>query len=257
MDNEVLKCDERILTASSLLRIDNRYYEVIPLYLAIDFSKDLKVEDDGSVSSFNLVKDFEFRDDVAYLSDIYYYLYRGNISDITDKDNILPGIYFNDETSTYLICEPETEKELEEYSYLDKITRYDADEIRNAVLNHEVIIFNTPDSAHSSIPPESIDDDILKRLIKRAIVNKGIDLDQYKVRFASKNMLFNTKQVLRGPNRLSMLLFDRCTEALNLKYTIIIEEGGGEIIGHPLEEPIIISSQDYIDMNIIPNDEEK
>ena len=77
------------------------------------------------------------------------------------------------------------------------------------------------------------------------------------LRFASKNMLFNTKQVLRGPNRLSMLLFDRCTEALNLKYTIIIEEGGGEIIGHPLEEPIIISSQDYIDMNIIPNDEEK
>lgn len=117
-------------------------------------------------------------------------------------------------------------------------------------MNHEVVIFNTPDSSHSAIPPESIDDDILKKLIKRAITKKGVDLDQYKVRFASKNMLFNTKQVLRGPNRLSMLLFDRCTEALNLKYTIILEEAGGEIIGHPLNEKLVISSQDVFDANI-------
>ena len=120
----------------------------------------------------------------------------------------------------------------------------------NAVLNHEVVIFNTPDASHSSIPPETLDDDILKKLIKRAISKKGVDLDQYKIRFASKNMLFNTKQVLRGPNRLSMLLFDRCTEALNLKYTIIIEEAGGETIGRPLDSELIISSQDVFDANI-------
>jgi hypothetical protein len=150
----------------------------------------------------------------------------------------------------YVVSHPDTPEEIEEYRYADKITRQDADEIRNAVFNHEVVIFNTPDTAHSSIPPESLDDDILKKLIKRAILKKGVDLDQYKVRFASKNMLFNTKQVLRGPNRLSMLLFDRCAEALNLKYTIIIEEAGGEIIGHPLEDELIISSQDVFNANI-------
>ena len=139
------------------------------------------------------------------------------MSDIKGFDKIKPGIYYDDENCSYVISRPETEEEEEEDKYSDKITRQDADEIRNAVMNHEVVIFNTPDSSHSAIPPESIDDDILKKLIKRAITKKGVDLDQYKVRFASKNMLFNTKQVLSGPNRLSMLLFDSCTEALNLK----------------------------------------
>lgn len=248
MTNEVLNPNpNRVLSTSTLLKVGEQYYQTKPLY-PMNFT----INGFGGVpgNNFKLDSGVELDPSIAYLNGDYYYFYRGKISDTKGFDTIKPGIYYDDDKCEYVICNPETPEDILEYSYADKITRQDADEIRNAVMNHEVVIFNTPDTSHSSIPPESLDDDILKKLIKRAILNKGIDLDQYRVRFASKNMLFNTKQVLRGPNRLSMLLFDRCAEALNLKYTIIIEEAGGEIIGHPLDNALVISSQDVFDANI-------
>ena len=247
MSNEVLTPNpNRILSTSTLLKVEEQYYQTKPL-CPMEFT--INGFPNG-VKNFNLEKGIELDPSIAYLNGDYYYFYRGRLSDIKGFDKIVPGIYYDDNDCTYVVSHPETPEEIEEYRYSDKITRQDADEIRNAVFNHEVVIFNTPDTAHSSIPPESLDDDILKKLIKRAITKKGIDLDQYKIRFASKNMLFNTKQVLRGPNRLSMLLFDRCAEALNLKYTIIIDEAGGETIGRPLEDSLIISSQDVFNANI-------
>ena len=248
MKNELLSdSPNRILTNSTLLKIGEQYYQTRMLH-PIDFT--INGFGDKGGNDFKLDKGIELDPSIAYLDGDYYYFYRGKLSDLKGFEKVSPGIYYDDESCSYVICNPETPEEIEEYRYADKITRQDADEIRNAVMNHEVVIFNTPDASHSSIPPETLEDDILKKLIKRAIIRKGVDLDQYKVRFASKNMLFNTKQVLRGPNRLSMLLFDRCTEALNLKYTIIIEEASGETIGHPLNDTLVISSQDVFDANI-------
>ena len=253
MSNEVLAANpNRILSTSTLLKVGEQYYQtkpLCPMQFTIDGYGGTNVKD------FKLDNGIEMDPSIAYLDGDYYYFYRGKLSDVKGFNKVLPGIYYDDENCNYVICHPESEDEIEEYKYIDKITRQDADEIRNAVFNHEVVIFNTPDASHSSIPPETLDDDILKKLIKRAITKKGVDLDQYKIRFASKNMLFNTKQVLRGPNRLSMLLFDRCAEALNLKYTIIIDEAGGETIGHPLDESLIISSQDVFNANIEDKDE--
>lgn len=251
MKNEVFEENPtRILSNSTLLKIGEQYYQTKMLFPT---ASTFRIDSKDCKNDFKLDSGDQFDPNIAYLDGDYYYFYRGKLSDIKSFEKVIPGIYYDDEKCTYVVSHPETPEEIEEYKYGDKITRQDADEIRNAVMNHEVVIFNTPDATHSSIPPETIDDDILKKLIKRAITKKGVDLDQYKVRFASKNMLFNTKQVLRGPNRLSMLLFDRCTEALNLKYTIILEEAGGETIGHPMDEVLIISSQDVFDANIDSN----
>ncbi len=260
MDNERLnkellpESDSRILTSSTLLKVGEVYYKTQMLF-PLDFS--ISKFGGNKFGSFKLNDGIELDKDVVYLIGDYYYFYRGKLSELKGFDKILPGLYYDDmERCEYLMVDPRTEEEKQEYKYTDKITSRDADEIRNAVLNHEVIIFNTPDSSHSVIPPEAPEDDILKRIIKRAIYKKGIDLDQYKIRFASKNMLFNTKQVLRGSNRLSMLLFDRCAEAFNLKYTIILEEAGGETVGLPLNDMIILSSQDAYDANIITPDKD-
>ena len=244
----------RILTASTLLKVGEQYFQTQSLRFN-DFS--IGDFDREEIKDFKVKDGIELDPHIAYLMGDYYYFYRGKLSDLKGFDHVVPGIYYDDDKCTYVICDPETPEEKEEYRYFDKITSQDADEIRNAVLNHEVVIFNTPDTSHSAIPPETLEDDILKKLIKRAITAKGVDLDQYKVRFASKNMLFNTKQVLRGPNRLSMLLFDRCTEALNLKYTIILEEAGGETIGHPLREKLTISSYDVFNASIDATEEDK
>lgn len=236
-----------IMTAGTILCVGDRYYQTQVL---IPENFKIQTDMDNPNLDFKLSNGFKLDEGIAYLMGEYYYLYRGKISEQDTLFGIKPGIYYDDEHDIYTIQEPSTDEEKELYRFSDKISRQDVEAMRNAVLNHDIIIMNIPDKVYSTIPPESVDDDILKRLIKRAIMSKGVDLDQYRTRFASKNMLFNTKQVLRGPNKLSMLLFDRCAEAMNLKYTIIVEEIGDEYVGRPLDGPIQVSSQEVFDANI-------
>lgn len=253
--NEELVTDDgaKILSDTSLIQVNNVYYPVKTLFPAIYGITNF--ESPADCHEFKLNESAELENGVAYLIGDYFYFFRGNLK--KKKDNLEPGIYFDEKNKTYHVEEPHDDDERLFYSHADKITTQDVERIRNAVLNKTVIIFNTPDSAHSKIPDEELGDDILKRCIKRALKNKGVDLDQYKTRFASKNMLFNTKQVLRGDSRLSMLLFDRCVDALNLKYTIVVEEGGGDLIGLPLKDKIVISSQDIYDANASTSKDEE
>ena len=91
---------------------------------------------------------------------------------------------------------------------------------------------------------------IINRLADKSVSlgigKKRINIDIYKDRFVDKNALFNFRQVLRGDSPMSMLLFDRGTDAFNLKYTITVEEAEPNdlIIGIPLKEPISMSSDD-------------
>ena len=234
---------EHLITNSTLLKVGERYYPTKSLFQS-KFSIGDMAYDTSKVKNFTMHKGYELNADTAYLIGDYYYLFRGNLSDVKGFENPKPGIYYDDKKCEYVTCDPQTDEEKAEYRYSDKITNFDAEEIRRAVLNKEVVVFNIPDSVHSSIPPEAPDEDILKRITKRALLAKGIDLDQCRTRFASKNMLFNYKSVLRGDNRLSMMLFERGLAALNLKFTVILEEAGGELVGRPLEEPLEISSDE-------------
>ena len=81
-----------------------------------------------------------------------------------------------------------------------------------------------------------------------ALIQKNVDLDRYKDRFTNKNELFNFKQVIRGDSKLSILIFNRGCEALNLKYSIVLEDKSpDDIVGDKLMEPIIVSSEDTYD----------
>lgn len=240
--------ENRVYTNGTLIKIGEMYYETIMLmddFTVEQFSNESNNNNQDTPKYSNKP---QLEEGIAYLIEPYYYFYKGKISDYKDKDSLEIGVYYDDDNEI-VVVKPETDEEKELHKYSDKITRHDVEEIRDAICNQSVVIFITPDSSHSMIPDESPDDDILKKVIKRALKNKGIDLDQHEVRFASKNMLFNTKQVLRGPTKLSMMLFDRCAGALNLKYTIIVEEAGGETIGYPLKDKIVISSHDTYDIN--------
>ncbi len=190
----------------------------------------------------------EFDPMVAYLKGDYFYVYRGSLQNkksIPDK----PGIYLDESTGNYILFDPSTKEEKAEYSYADKISSSTASEIVDKINRKEVEVFVLPEASKAFCPQITERDDILKRLMKQAIVSKGIDLERFKYRFVDKNALFNFKQVLKGDNRLSMLLFDRGVEAFNLRYTIIVEEAKtGDTIGLPLGEPIIVSSDDTFDL---------
>ena len=206
--------------------------------------------DDGKVMRNVLLfnKDIKEWDPmVAHLDGDYYYLFKGKVPENGNIEE--PGIYIDRQTNEPLLAVPSTDEEKKKYSYNDKICSTSANEIIDKINRKEVEVFIMPESSKAYCPEITEDDDILKRLMKKIIIDKGIDIDRFKTRFVDKNALFNFKQVLKGTNRLSMLLFDRGIEAFNLKYTIIVSEGPGSPIAAPLAEPLIVSSEDTHELN--------
>ena len=192
----------------------------------------------------------EFKKGIAYLKGDYYYIYRGEM-DSTSKHDLYPepGIYKDTNDGSFFIIDPYTPDDQKKYSMDGKISSIDPQKIIDAVNNKEEILIAIPESSKIFLPTLNNNDDILKRLMKKALIEKGIDIDMYKYRFVDKNALFNFKQVIKSDSKLSMLLFDRGTEALNLKYTIIIEEKDpSNCVGVPLGQQIIASSEDTHDI---------
>lgn len=182
---------------------------------------------------------------VAYVAYPYYYIYRGTTMTV-EFDRKLPGIYLA--PNDHYIWIPVTEgNEDAEWRVDDKFATADQRKIIDVLVDREDINLAIPDSGKVFRPDETPNDDILKRAIKRVLKAKGVNIDNYKRRFADKNALFNFKQVIKGDGKLSMLLFERGCNAMNLKYTISIDEISVDpenCVGEPLKAPIVISSED-------------
>lgn len=199
----------------------------------------------------------EFKENVAYLQGDYFYLYRGKISKKSEATK--PGIYLLSEKEysgggkkqEFIIIDPKSEEEQIKYSYEGRIQNLDPDAIVEQLKGTKQILkLSVPGSSKIFVPEVSLDDDLLKRAIKEILIQKNVDIDQYRDRFKDKNALFNFKQVLKKDGaKLSMLLFERGCEALNLKYAIVIEEADPDVVlGVPLRNPIRIASDDTYEL---------
>lgn len=224
----------------------------------ISYSHESKVVTDRDVYNIDLMpsdinhvtKDF-FRDDVAYLSGDTYYLYRGE-GDIHYTKDLLPGIYKDKSTrdkTKYFVVEPSTDYEKEEYDARERISKIKLKSLIDSANSNEDILIAIPESTKIFQPEITENDDILKIIAKKALQLKNVDLDRYKDRFSNKNELFNFKQVLRSDNKVSMKIFMRGMEALNLVFTIIVtEKSANNVVGDPLKEPIKTSSEETYEM---------
>lgn len=180
----------------------------------------------------------------AYCAYPYYYVYRGTVN-CTEFDKKLPGIYLT-ETDHYIWIPVTEGNEDDQWKIDDKFATADSRKIIDILIKKNDVQLNIPETGKVFRPDELDEDDILKRCIKRALKAKQIAIDDYKGFFTDKNALFNFKQVVKNPTaRLSMLLFERGCNALNLKYTITIEEvSDTDIRGQKLPKPIVICSED-------------
>jgi len=213
------------------------------------YSKDSLLVTDDEIFQIDLYDEDtkSFNKGVAYLKGDYYYVYRGEKP--KNSQFLKPGIYKDPESGEYYRIEPTTDEEKERYNVKGKVATLNPEEIINVVNSKNDIIVAVPESSKIFMPSLSNNDDILKRLAKKALILKGVDLDKFKDRFSDKNALFNFKQVIKGDNRLSILIFDRGMDALNLKYTIMVEEKDpNNIIGTPLKEPIVACSEDTFEI---------
>lgn len=213
------------------------------------FSTSSVVVTDDGIYQIDLLPDLEvvdrLDDNVAYLSGDYYYLFRG-IGNPDTASSKKPGIYKNKHAyPRFFIVEPETDEEKEQYNSEKNVSSLHPVSIIDSANTKEDLLVAIPESTKIFQPQITEHDDILKLIAKKALLAKNVDLDKYKDRFANKNELFNFKQVIRGDNKLSMRIFNRGIEALNLQYQIILtERTDNDIVGEALKEPIVVSSEE-------------
>jgi hypothetical protein len=186
-----------------------------------------------------------FEENIAYLRGKYYYVYRGVGNPVT-KETKKPGIYLNKGGKPkYFIVEPETAEEKEEYDAMLNVFSLNPVSVIDSANTKEDLLVAIPESTKIFQPQITENDDILKLIAKKVLLAKNVDLDRYKDRFSNKNELFNFKQVLRGDNKLSMKIFNRGMEAMNLEYLIIVrEKSTDDIVGDVLSDPIVVSSEE-------------
>ena len=181
--------------------------------------------------------DVDFDTKYAYVKDLdnpdaIFYPYRGKLK----KYSNLPGMYKGNLDVPYFI-EP-SDEDRPNYILSTHLSDLNTDNIVKVLVNNKNIYYAYPESSKLFIPDVDAKDDILKRALKLAFKAKSINLDDCKDRFEDKNQLFNFKSVIKGPLRLSMLVFERGCEALGLKYRIILEEANpNEVIGTSLNDP--------------------
>ena len=218
---------------------------------AFTFSKDSVVVTDTNIYDIELFtgeidEGEELKDDIAYINGEYFYLYRGQLRK-DFRGELKPGIYKNvaGEKPAYVIVDPRTDEEKLEYDVKEHVASLHPTSVIDVANAKEEILIAIPESTKIFQPILAPTDDILKRISKLALIEKEVDLDRHKDRFADKNALFNFKQVIKGENKLSILIFNRGCDALNLKYTITLEEKDDtNYVGKKLERPIVVSSED-------------
>ena len=217
----------------------------------ISYSADSIIATDDAILQIDLLPDDleevdEFKEDVAYISGSYFYVYRG-VGNPATKEYKKPGIYKNKDGDDpkWFIVEPSTDEEKKEYEHITKVCTLHPVSIVDTANTTEELLVAIPESTKIFQPQITEKDDILKIAAKKALLAKNVDLDRYKDRFSNKNELFNFKQVLRGDNKLSMKIFTRGMDALNLEFVIIIrEKSTNDIVGDKLDEDIEISSEE-------------
>lgn len=188
--------------------------------------------------------------DYGYIKGDHVYIFRGDYD--PDMEVIDPGIYM-DENGKHIFIAPRTKLE-EKIFHIDNILYIDAESLLNQVTsNIEDFVLDEDiellaDNAESFMPALKDDDDFLKRVIKLAIIQKQMNLNNYKSKVDSKWGLTNMKSSLTKTTKMTIRYFMQWLEVLGLDFEIVLTDNGTDKI-RPLKEPVRIGSADIINNN--------
>lgn len=177
------------------------------------------------------IKELDYN--TAYIKGDLFYLYRGPLK----KKSVLPGIYLDVDTDKHVFIEP-TGDDIDQYevrTHKAEISIEDMLKVLKKKPESKVVDMAV---SNSFLPEITRNDDPLKRLVKEVLIVKKVNLDSCKGRFPDRNALFNCKQVLKSNATLSMLLFMRILDALNLDMQITLFERDKDFsVGMSLDDP--------------------
>lgn len=170
-----------------------------------------------------------FEECAAYVIGDYVYPYMGTVTVDDNFDKLQPGIYKYGTVYHYVPVRTKAEKET--FS-VDNITSISLTSIWNEVTNNKENFISEEDREmiNSNVkeyrPTVKDNDDPLKKLIKEAIIEKGVNVNLYKGAFEKKHGLTNTKSTLNSKTNLTILKFLQWCEILGLNYKISVYDNG-------------------------------
>ena len=189
--------------------------------------------------------DTKLTKDIAYIennSDIVK-IYRGKYK---DNKKLLPGLY--KEGKNIIEIEP-TEYERQYYKIsnvteldLNKIFQTLTDKTNDFIHPDDVEIINNNTDMY--VPTIKDEDDFLKYLVKKCIIDKKINLKNYKGRFVNHYALTNMKSSLNRSTKMTVTNFKLWCEILGLKWNMTIYDSGEDQLS-PLPKPITITDDEF------------
>lgn len=167
----------------------------------------------------------------AYVIGEYVYPYWGNTTLDTNLDKLPVGIYKHNREYYF---RPVNSKQERELCSIDNITATSVSAIWKEVENNSnnfisdedrEMINNNVKEYRPTIKPT---DDPLKKLVKQAIIDKGVNVNLFKGVFDEKHGLTNIKSTLNNKSNLTMMKFLQWCEILNLNYKISVYDNGND-----------------------------
>lgn len=171
----------------------------------------------------------------AYIRGNLVYPYMGKLD---DKKKKKVGVY-KDEDDSYRFIKPISRKKAEKYS-IEKIYSIEKDTIKK-IKEKEGLIARDLDimlaeSDEVFKPPICDSDNVLQRLIKKALDKKEIDIKNYVSRFDNPGDMSNFKRALLHHGKMSVEKFIKWCYVLDLEFTVTIRDKEGAI--SPMNEEI-------------------
>ena len=182
---------------------------------------------------------------VAYILDDIAYIYRGKLKETADSS--MPGIYKTQDKRYKFVHPSESERDV--YSEKNIVTM-DVDQIISTILTSSESFQQPEDieiiksNSELFIPTIKDTDDFLKMLVKMIIIEKKINIRNYKGHFANEYALNNMKSGLKRETKMTVTNFKAWCEILGVKWTITVSDNGTDTIS-PLENDITIDSSQF------------
>lgn len=200
---------------------------------------------------FNDVSESSNGVDVAYMINEYVYPYRGKYDNLDPSLPKSVGIYDSDNSDKVVMISPKTKMDKKTYS-ISKVKSYDldVDSILDFVEKHgdELMDEKTIEAinANSEVSRFEIkeEDDFLKKIIKKLINSKKINLKNYQDKLANRHDLGNMISVLNKSTKMSVVNFERWCEMLGVDWEVTINDNGEDTLA-PLEESLRITNKGW------------
>lgn len=183
----------------------------------------------------------KLKKNIAYIKGDYVYIYRGKIKDKSEA--VSPGIYKCN--GKVIFIEPDDNRK-EKYS-IDNINELSPTSIFDKV-EKDIDSFIQPsdietinNNSEIFIPTIRPEDDFLKYIVKKAILDKKINLKNYKDRFSNEYALNNMKSGLSKTTKMTVPNFIKWCEILGLDWEMVVKDNGDDKI-NPMSEVIVVNN---------------